>query len=242
MPKKIKIKRVLADFILVAGIVGFFSYLHLLNSIYILILMILCLVAVPINIYATQKRNYEKNRFDCLCLYMKNITVNYKISNKILTSLENTLGVFEEGDKMYSCIHSAIEKLRFGSDYKEALAEITKYYDNYYVRTIHEFMILGEVEAGMSVSTSLSQVNVKGWQQEVEVIEDSKEKVKNRFLMFAVGTLSLSYYILTQLKDYLYLLENDTTYQISTFIYFVCFIVVYVLCNLILIGKWVEEK
>lgn len=242
LKKAVSLKAFFGEFFGSAIVLTIFAYLHLLSFWYILAILVLCLIAVPFNLYAAQKRNIEKKRFDEACLYMKHVTINYKISAKILVSLEHTLHVFDERCAMYKCIKQTIASIKDGGEFEQSLEIISQAYPNFYIKTIHEFMLLGELEVGASVNYSLSQINVKGWQQRVELLEKNKYKIKSRSKYFALCSLSLSYYIMLQLQDYLHLLKHNQTYLMWTFIYFVAVIVVYVISNMLLIGKWIEEE
>lgn len=242
LKKAVSKKALCMEFIGSAIVLGVFAYLHLLTFWYIICILCTCFLAVPFNLYAAKRRNDEKKRFDELCLYMKHVIINYKISAKILVSLENTLHIFDEHSTMYTCIKQAIHAMKEGKEYEDSLAIISCAYPNFYVETIHEFMMLGEQEVGVGVNYSLSQINIKEWQQRVELLEENKYKIKSRSKYFALGSLFLSYYIMIQLDDYLYLLKHHTGYLMITLLYFIAVIIIYVISNMLLIGKWIEEE
>ena len=242
LKKAVHNKEIIFEFVGNAFVLCSFAYLHRLTLWYILFIFIACVFALPCNVYAAQKRNIEKKRFDELCLYLKHIVLNYKISGKILVSLENTLQIFHEHSHMYKCIKKAIQSMKEGKEFEQSLLYIEKDYENFYVSTVHEFMLLGEQEVGTSVNYSLSQINIKQWQQRVELLEDTKYKIKTRCKYFVLGSLLLSYYIMIQLDHYLYLLDTYAPYKIVTFLYFIAMSGVYVISKLMLSGKWIEEE
>lgn len=235
-------QKLLFRFVLYAAFIILFAYLHLLAWKYIIILMVLLALIIPIDLYAESKRNYEKQRFDELCLYVKYMLINYKISNKILQALKDTLEIFETPSTMRQCVIAAIRCIEHGQPYDIALQEIEKKYCNSYIKQMHQFMILGEIETGMTVYTSLSQINIKQWQQDVEVFEMNKAKIKHRNLYFAILSFSLSFFTVLVLQDYKTSLQTDPYYQKVTFVYFALFFVAYIVSTLMLTGKWIKEN
>lgn len=240
--KSISWKKIAFNFFIYAIIIILFAYLHLLKYQYTILLMLLLLIAVPFEIYAEMKRNYEKKRFDELCLYMKHMIINYKITNKILYALKDTIGVFDKDSVMYDCIKNAINKIEKGVFFDKALLEIEQKYFNSYIQQIHQFMILGETEVGTEVYTSLSQINIKQWQEDVEIFEMNKYKIKKNNLYFAFGSLGFSYFTLNIMSEFSDLLQSDEYYQQITLMYFAFFIVAYVISSLMLTSKWIKEN
>lgn len=237
-----KMKSLLFRFFVYAVVISVLSYLHLLQLKYVVILVILLIVTIPFELYSKSVRAREKKHFDEMCLYMKHVVINYKISHKIFQSLKDTLNVFDEKSNMYKCIESAIVKLINAQSFDEALAEIEKDYCNSYMKQIHQFMILGEESVGEVIDISLSQVNVKEWQLDVEMFETNKLKIKQYNVYFALGSVLASYGVLFILNDYANLLRVNAKYQLITFGYFVFFILAYIVITMLLTSKWVKEN
>ncbi|MEG2792760.1 MAG: hypothetical protein RR909_03160 [Bacilli bacterium] len=240
--KLLPMKSVLLNFIGLTTVILVFSYLHLLRWEFTLLLIIAILIVIPFVLVAEYKYSYEKNRFNEMCLYMKHVIINYKIKKKVLNSLQDTLGIFEDGSEMKVCIEKAISSILNGNYFDVALQEIENKYCNSYIRQIHLFMILGEKEVGTSVHTSLTQINIKEWQKDVELFEENKFKIKTRCIWFAIGSLLMTYYTLYQLIDYKVLLLEDANYQIMTFTYLFIMIITYAASTFLLSGKWINEE
>ena len=245
--KELKIKSVLFSFVINAAIFLTFANLLQLKSFYILILSILLLLSIPVHLYCSSKNECEKKRFNEYCLYLKHIVINYKISNKVYTALLDTLPAFEESSNMRVCIQRAIHSIEEANSLETALQEITKEYDNSYIRQIHMFMILGESDVGTNCYTALSQVNVKGWQYNVELLHQEKEKIRSRNLMFIVISLVLAFLMVFMCSFFPNInvrefLLSQTDYQRNTFVFLFLTILVYALIPFTLTSKWINEK
>ncbi len=219
-----------------------FTSLYMLKPLYMSVVCIVLVLSFPIHIYCEKKYRIEKQRFEELTLYLHYMMIHYKISGKIKKSLQDTLSVFASHTRIYRCMNNAINAIDTGYDFEYAFSLIEEYYYNSYSTQIHRYMIMGEMSVGDAVFRSLSQVNVKAWQQNVEQLQKEKLKIKRYNFRYACIALVVAYLPIPFLQDFLSEIKHDRMYQFITCLFFILFVIVFACIPFILTGKWVNEK
>ena len=242
MFKTLNKRTFITNYILYALLFSVSSYLYLLDTFYILMLLILLLFTIPIHLYCEFKFQKEKKRFDEYILYLNYMVMHYKISGKIRKALIETMPLYAESSTMYILIQQAIENINKGTGLKQSLLPLELEYNNSYIKQVHDYMILGESEVGTGVYEALSQVNFKSWQVNVEILQSEKIKIKQNNFKYALTALLTGYLPLPFLSDYVDHIRTVGSYQVVTFLYFVAFIAIYAFIPFILVNKWIDER
>ncbi len=219
-----------------------FTYLFMLDTNKIVIVLVFLLFTIPIHLYCEAVYKKEKTRFEEFTLYLNYIVLNYKISGKVRKALLDTRGVFSKDSEMYKCILQAIACIDEDCDLEVALKTIERSYYNSYIAQIHQYMVMGETTVGTAVYTALSQVNVKAWKLNVELLQNNKQKIRKYNFRYAIVALTTAYLPLPFLSDFFESIKSDDMYQIGTLIFFILFICVFAYIPFILVNKWIDEK
>ncbi len=242
MLKRINKKEFITTYINYGILFLLFTYLFMLDMSRIIFIMLFLFCTIPFHLYCETIYEKEKNRFEELTTYLNYVVINYKISGKIRKSLIDTRSVFSKHSTMYRCINETIKKIDEGVSLEESLETIETCYYNSYITQIHRYMIMGEVSVGTAVYTALSQVNVKSWKANVELLQHEKQKIRKHNFRYAIIALTTAYLPLPFLSDFLDVIKSDPTYQFATTVFFFLFICVFALIPFVLISKWIDEK
>lgn len=238
----------LKNFLIFSILIFCLGYFHKLDWMYIVMLIIAFFIMLPFSVYAQYKYLYEQKRFQELCLYLKQMKINFKTYKKILTALEETLTVFEESDRIFPYISQAIESIKGGSTYKEALNLIETPYKNSYIIKLHAFMVLGEEEGGESVYQALDNIDYANWQTDTFIFMTQKYKYQNQNGYFSIFSLLISLavvfmfqYIFNTSGDVLSNVFTNMTFQLETFLYIFVVLMSYICIKTLITSKWIRE-
>lgn len=226
------------------------GYFHQLKYYYIILLIICFVLLLPFSIYAQYKYLFEQKRFQELCVYLKNMKINFKQYKKILIALTETKENFSEEDRIYPLIDQAIEDIKNGISYRDALDKIEIPFKNSYITKLHAYIILGEMEGGSAVFEALDSIDYENWRTDTYLFQTQKFKSQNQNGYYTIFGLlaSLSVIFLFQkiindpaTASVLGNVFDSMLFQISTFIYIFVDLVSYILIKTIITGKWIRE-
>lgn len=226
------------------------GYFHKLKYYYILILILCFFSVLPFSIYSQYKYLYEQKRFQELCVYLKNMKINYKQYQKILLALKETKENFTEEDRIYKYIVKAIDDIESGKTYREALDNIEKPYKNTYIMKLHSYIILGETEGGSAVYDALDGIDYESWRTDTYVFQTQKYKQQNQNGYYTILGLSISLGVIFLFQKILgepgvsEVMGNvfeTMAFQIATFIYILIDLISYIMVKTMITGKWIKE-
>ena len=236
------------NFLLFSLVIIILGYLHKMQVIYIMVIVMLYFALLPFSIYSQYKYLYEQKRFQELCVYLKQMKINFKSHKKIITSLRETKENFDKTDRIYPYIESAIQAIEQGKGYREALDIIEKPFKNSYIMKLHAYMILGEMEGGQTVFQALDSIDSEAWHTDTYIFQTQKYKYQNQNGLYTFIGLAISLVVVFMFQGILGEAESvlgnifvKTSYQLYTFIYIFIDLVSYVMIKTIITGKWVRE-
>ncbi len=220
------------------------SLAHKLEWQFAVLLIVTVVLLLPFIIYAQFSYTYEFQRFNDYCLYLKQMTIQYKTHKKIKSALLQTAQAFKENtSRMYSCILKAIQDIEDGEDFETALMHIERHYCNSYILKLHSYMVLGEQIGGDNVYQALNNVDFEDWQSDVVRFQKQKNNVKKTNIYFTLLSVSISLFCLYMFpQDLMKNLFSLTQFQLITFLYFEMLIIAYTLVTCGLNGKWISRK
>lgn len=225
-----------------ASIIFLLAYFHHLHFIYIILLIITLAIFLPFVVFSQYCFLNEQKRFQELCIYLKQMTSNFKAYKKIYTSLKETSNAFDKNSTMYKCIHKAMDDILNGKSFVEALDNIENQYKNSYIVQLHSYMILGEKEGGDTVYEAISNIDFQEWQTDTYSYQIAKEKLKKKNGTWSAGALSMSLILFNFFPSFiLEPLLAAPAYQIYTFVYFEIILLSFVFITSFLTGKWIRE-
>lgn len=236
------------NFLLFSLVIIILGYLHKMQVIYIMVIVMLYFALLPFSIYSQYKYLYEQKRFQELCVYLKQMKINFKSHKKIITSLRETKENFDKTDRIYPYIESAIQAIEQGKGYREALDIIEKPFKNSYIMKLHAYMILGEMEGGQTVFQALDSIDSEAWHTDTYIFQTQKYKYQNQNGLYTFIGLAISLVVVFMFQGILGEAESvlgnifvKTSYQLYTFIYIFIDLVSYVMIKTIITSKWVRE-
>lgn len=166
------------------GGVALLSFAFRLKLPGILIIAAAATCFVP-GIFAMTYRNlYEARLFEDVTAYMEQMLYSFKRRAKILTALEDTLVLFEEGEsRLYDAVHRAVLYIQNedgGANlYREAFAIIEKEYGCRRLYKVHDFLIEAEAVGGdFTAAADILLNDRKLWMDRVYELQREKKNVK----------------------------------------------------------------
>lgn len=164
-----------------AGIGGC-AYFFGLRPVFILVVMVCCSLFVGHAFVITYKSRYEQKKFADVTNYMEQLLYSFKRRSKILSSLEDTLALFPEGE-MHDDIRAAVSHIRSaetsGNIYEEAFEIIEKDYECRRLNAVHRFLMKVERTGGeFESSADILLDDRKMWVDRIYELERDKKNVK----------------------------------------------------------------
>ncbi len=201
-PKKAAVRYALV----IAGmfILGRFFGLHVIPQI---VMFIAGMIVLPLLIRNTYRNRYYQQKFSDLNIYMEQFLYSFVKSRKVLTTLEDTYDLFEQGE-MKRTIGMAIDHIRNTyneSDFEEkALHIIEKRYPYQGLTVMHRFALRTEALGGeYQESVELLLESRRMWADRVYALQQEK-KVKRREIVLSIITslllCSMVYYMASQMN------------------------------------------
>ena len=201
-PKKAAVRYALV----IAGmfILGRFFGLHVIPQI---VMFIAGMIVLPLLIRNTYRNRYYQQKFSDLNIYMEQFLYSFVKSRKVLTTLEDTYDLFEQGE-MKRTIGMAIDHIRNTyneSDFEEkALHIIEKRYPYQGLTVMHRFALRTEALGGeYQESVELLLESRRMWADRVYALQQEK-KVKRREIVLSIITslllCSMVYYMAGQMN------------------------------------------
>lgn len=236
------------NFLGFSGLIILMGYFHKMHYAYILVMILFYSLLLPFSIYSQYKYLYEQKRFQELCVYLKQMKINFKSSKKILISLQETLENFEPSDRIYPYMVEAINDIKKGHNYREALNKIEQPFKNSYITKLHAYMILGEMEGGASVFQALDNIDYESWRADTYLFQTQKFKYQNQNGYFSLLGLGITLCVvlifqnlINESGDTLINVFETHSYQMVTFFYILGDMVSYTLIKTMITGKWIRE-
>ena len=224
------------------------GYFHELKLSLVIVLGVIFLFMIPFSIYSQFKYLYEQKRFQELCVYLKQMKINFKSSKKILISLEDTLVSFNPDDRIYPYIVKAIDGIKRGMPYRNALDIIEKPFKNSYITKLHAYMILGETEGGSAVYQALDNIDFEGWRTDTYIFQTQKYKYQGQNSIYTLIGMGISLTVIFIFNKILSTPGNffgdifaSFGFQASTFIYILVNMFSYIAIKSLITGKWIRE-
>lgn len=206
--------------LLVSCILGIsaIGFLFKLNTIYFIVNVIVVLIAIPSGVRYMYRQMYEQKRFTDVTTYMEQMLYSFQKNGKILSSLNETKELFEDGN-MRLCIDHAIQYLEKGVSKKkegllrEALSLIEERYACIKLTTVHELFVNSE-EYGGDVENSILLLleDVSEWKKRGFELQANKKKLNTDNIISIIVATALCYitlFVLDQM-DNLFAYTNVT--------------------------------
>lgn len=177
-------KRYVGCLVVLYACIAVFSYIFRLNAVCIIIICVVSGCFVPGMFVMLYRNLYEQKRFEDITAYMEQVLYSFKRRAKILTSLEDTLALFEQGEgRIYDAIAAAITYIQTANArehlYSEAFAFIEEEYGCMRLYKIHDFLIEAEEVGGnYDVSADILLNDRRLWIDRIYELQREKRSVK----------------------------------------------------------------
>lgn len=168
------------------------SILYQLQIIYILCILIFSLVMSPFIILNTYRGLYEQKRFLDVSNYLEQLLYSFRKIPKILSSLEDALIVFPEGQMhdaiMQTMDHIQNKTMEQGENiYENAFVEMEGFYNCRRMKQVHDFLV--KVESFGGDFTSAIDILLEDrrlWVERVYELEKERKHLKTKITISLV--------------------------------------------------------
>ncbi len=165
------------------------GYLFQLRSIYLVILVLAMMIAVPMVIRDTYRDLYQQRRFDDLNNYLEQLMMSFKRHGNLLISLQETSQIFKDGI-LLERLEQVISYLEFNEEpdiYEKSFAIIEQEFNCYRLEKIHRFLIQIEKWGGAYQETLdlLAQERLL-WVQRVYLLTKSQHQIEKNIYISAL--------------------------------------------------------
>lgn len=245
--------------ILVCSLFGIaaIGILFKLKPIYFTELVIAVCITLPALILNSYKRMYEQKRFADAVTYGEQILYSFQKSGKVVSSLKETCGIFEDG-KMRWAIEDAIEHLEKGITHsenglllREALEIIERGYSCIKIHMIHELLISSE-EYGGEIQESIFLVlkDIELWKRRGYRLQaDKKVSHTDNILSIIVATAlcAIALYVLNLMGEMYSIIEGVDIFtleiiQISSFVFIILMLFTLTKSMGSLTANWLQDE
>lgn len=228
--------------ILFCGSAASICYLHKLNPMYTLLVMITMVCVLPLLISSFFLYKREKVRFEEYCQYFEYMKIYFKTYKKIKLALEHVEALFPKQSHMRSCITDAIDEINASGDYTKALSIIDCDYHNSYLERFHNLLITGEEHGSDSVYENLDLINYEAWKNDIQLHQNRKKTFRYMLYGMTLFSLGLSYYGVSMFADAITSIYQDPNYQLYTFLDIEGILILFMMIYISFVNKkWIRS-
>ena len=231
----------------VAGAVGC-GALFSLRWYFVALLAAACVWSLPCLILDGYKQMYEHKRFLDVSDYMEQILYSFRMSQKILSALQDTRPLFAEG-RMHQVIGQAItyiERGKYERDlYGEALGIIEQEYGSSRLPAVHEYLCTVESNGGAcgnAIDLLLQDKAV--WADNVILLQEDKKAARMRVVFSLAVTMVMAlvfHSVYRSMPEQYSIVENPVT-QVSTALYLFFNILIFRKANREIAKSWISRE
>lgn len=226
------------------GIIGM-SWAFLLQAKYVAMIIVFASVLMPLMVLNTYRNMYEERKFDDLTNYMEQMLYSFKRRNKVLSSLEDTLALFPDGE-MHDCILRAIDYIQnsstTGDIYREALGCIEEVYGCKRLSTMHNF--LADIEnSGGEYETSIDILlgDRKLWIDRIYALKQEKKNIRIKITIGIVLSFLVGLTAVRIVPEELAVFDILASQIVTTFVFFINMLIYYI-SNKMLSKSMIQEN
>ncbi len=231
----------------IAGAVGC-GTLFSLRWYYVALLAAACAFSLPFLILDGYKQMYEHKRFLDVSDYLEQILYSFRMSQKILSALQDTQSLFAEGRmrQMIGQAISYIEKGKYERDlYGEALGIIEQEYESSRLPAVHEYLRTVENNGGdCKDAIDLLLQDKAIWTENVMLLQEDKKSARIRVVFSLAVTMAMAlvfHSVYRSMPERYSIIENPAT-QISTLLYLLLNVWIFSRANRELAGSWLKRE
>lgn len=231
----------LTGFIFICGMI-WICFLHKMTPIYMSVVLITMLIAIPIMITSFFFYKREKQRFEDFCKYYEYMKLYYKSKRKIKLALEETSAVFDDKSNMKKCIESALHEINTTGDYKKALDYIDAEYHTSYLDRFHHLLIIGEQHGSETVIAGINGIYYETWKEDIKMYQKKKDGMRKALYGFTALAYLGSYFTIWLFAGNYFNLASNATFQLYTFLDVegILLVAIYVYVNIVN-KKWIRS-
>lgn len=231
----------------IAGAVGC-GILFSLRWYFVMLIAVVCIGNLPFLILDGYRQMYEHKRFLDVSDYMEQVLYSFRMEQKIISALRDTLSLFTEG-RMHTVIGEAIdyiERGRYQRDlYKEALGIIEREYPNGRLPAIHEYLQTVESNGGAcgdAIDLLLQDKAV--WADNVLLLQEDKKAARTRviFSLVVTAVLAIVFHSVYRSMPSQYSIIAHPATQISTTLFLLFDIFIFRKANREIAKSWIRQE
>ncbi|MDD6057737.1 MAG: hypothetical protein PUB98_05710 [Clostridiales bacterium] len=236
--------------------IGAVGYLFRLRPLFFTLLVGAAICALPVLVLDLYRKMYEQKRFADVSAYMEQMLYSFQKTGKINGALKETREIFQAG-QMHQTLEAAISHLEKGkADTKEgvlweSLQMIEEQYGCPKLRMVHKLLLSTEEYGGdIERSILLLLEDIERWKKRGYRLQAEKKKSHTDNMIsigVAVGLCALALSILQRMQGMFDRTEHVSVFQlpliqISSVLFFLFLIRVFVKSARSLTDNWLEEK
>lgn len=199
-------KKLIQTFAIAVAGIAILSFAFQLRIIPIIIISIACLVVAPQILVALSEDRYEEKKFQDTTSYIEQMLYSFRRNTKILSSLEDTILLFPEGE-MHDAIAEAIDYIRTsassGNIYEEAFQIIEEHYNCRRIKSLHRYLVRVEGVGGdqdMGIQALINDRRI--WIDRIEKFKKEKAAIIKDVIIATVFSSIVSVITLYMLPSY----------------------------------------
>lgn len=232
----------------VVGIIAFIiTYLLKLQLAYCVVVIAFFVLCTPSMIIASLKYSYERLRFDSVVSYLEQMIYNFRKSEKILTSLEDTKelltgGIVSTIKKVINYINVGIVQSKDKSLYEEAFSLFEKDYNCTRIKQLHNFLVEVEQNGGeYKEALGILLQDIREWSQRVLEYQQNRRNIRAKVtisIVLAIGTCGAMLNLIPQ--EFIETMISQPVYHVvTTFVLLLC-VTLFVMANNRLGGSYFD--
>lgn len=226
---------------------GMFLLTYLMQMKWMGICFVLCAVflAFPKVMWYRHQSFYEKKRFEEAVTYMEYVIYGFLRMPKILSSLEETVKLCQ--GKLEEVIRHAVDRIRYADVYEdiyqEALGLMEKEYGNHRMRELHRFLIQIEQQGGeYRESLEVLLENIRQWDEMVQELMVERKELSRKVSLSILLSFATAVTMVGLLPQDMGRISDSMLYQVSSVIFLLAGIGLYVLCQKTLVRSWLSNE
>ena len=187
----------------------------------------------------------EKRRFEDAVTYMEYVIYGFLRMPKILNTLEETVKLCQ--GTLEQVLRHAIDRIRYADTYqdiyKDALELVEKEYGNHRMKELHRFLMQIEQQGGeYRESLEVLLENIRQWEEMIQTLIVERRELSRKVSISILLSFATAVTMVGLLPQDMGRISDSLLYQVSSVIFLLSGIGLYLLCQKTLVRSWLHNE
>lgn len=220
-------------------------YLMRIKAAGVCVIALTVILVVPVLAGYHYRTLYEEKRFTDAVDYMEYVIYSFLRMPKIINTLEEVAKVCH--GNMQKCIEKAVDRIQYADVYQDiysdAFEHIEKEYGTERMRALHRFLIQIEQQGGEYIqSLEVLLEDIRQWSEMVYLLQKERKELQRKVTLSLLLSVATAITMVGLLPSEIGDIASNGLYQVSSVVFLLLSIVIFVLSRKCLIRSWLTSE